>query len=64
MLQMTGVESNVIRDVKNLLVLNLEKRFPIDRLKVCGFLLDPSQLKIDIDIYWTRNQITKKILIK
>ena len=48
MLLSTERESSVIEELKYLLSQNLDARFPITPLNVCGFLLDPSQLKIDI----------------
>jgi hypothetical protein len=63
MLQITGMESPVIGEMKGLLTSNLDKRFPIDPLSICAFLLDPSQLKIDISFYLTQNQTTKELLL-
>jgi hypothetical protein len=45
------MESLVIRQIKTLLSASLDKRFPIDPLHICAFLLDPSQLKIDFIQY-------------
>jgi hypothetical protein len=63
MLQSTGTESSVIEELKHLLSENLDTRFPITPLNICGFLLDPSQLKIDIDRYLTQNKTTKEKLL-
>jgi hypothetical protein len=49
------MESSIIRQLKVLLSANLDKRFPVDPLHICPFLLDPSQLKIDIDCYLTQS---------
>ncbi|CAF3956132.1 unnamed protein product [Rotaria sp. Silwood1] len=43
------MESPVIRELKILLFENMNKRFPVLPLNICGFLLDPSQLKLDIN---------------
>lgn len=63
MLQVTGMESSVIKELKVLLAANLDKRFPITSLIICGFLLDPSQLKIDISRLLNLNQITKELVL-
>jgi hypothetical protein len=63
MLQITEMEPSVIRQLKVLLNKNLDKRFPVDPLHICSFLLDPSQLKVDIDRYLTQNQSTKESVL-
>ena len=56
------MESPVIRELKVLLTANLNKRFPVIPLNICAFLLDPSQLKLDIDRYLVQNQTKESIL--
>jgi hypothetical protein len=63
MLHSTATESSVIEELKHLLSKNLDKRFPITPLNICGFLLDPSQLKIDINRYLTQNNTTEEKLL-
>lgn len=63
MLHSTGTESSVIEELKHLLSEYLDTRFPITPLNICGFLLDPSQLKIDINRYLTQNKTTKEKLL-
>ncbi|CAF4101875.1 unnamed protein product, partial [Rotaria sordida] len=63
MLNITDMESSVIREFKILLFQNLNKRFPVIPLNICGFLLDPSQLKIDISRYLTQNRTTKELIL-
>ncbi|CAF1621955.1 unnamed protein product [Rotaria magnacalcarata] len=53
MLHSTGTESSVIEELQHLLSEYLDTRFPITPLNICGFLLDLSQLKIDINRYLT-----------
>jgi hypothetical protein len=57
------MESLVIQELKTLLSTNLDKRFPVIPLTICAFLLDPSQLKIDIDRYLVQNQTTKELIL-
>jgi hypothetical protein len=57
------MESPVIRELKLLLFQNMNKRFPVMPLNICGFLLDPSQLKIDISRYLTQNKTTKELIL-
>jgi hypothetical protein len=57
------MESSVIRELKVLLSANLDKRFPVEPLHVCAFLLDPSQLKIDIDRYLNQSRSTKELIL-
>ena len=53
----------VIQQMKHLLSINLDKRFPVFTMSICGFLLDPSQLKIDITRYLTQNGATKESIL-
>ncbi|CAF5054941.1 unnamed protein product, partial [Rotaria socialis] len=57
------MESPVIRELKILLLDNLNKRFPVVSLHICAFLLDPAQLKIDITRYLAQNQTTKELTL-
>ncbi|CAF1593420.1 unnamed protein product [Rotaria sp. Silwood1] len=63
MLHSTGTESSVIEELKHLFSEYLDTRFPITPLNICGFLLDPSQLKFDINRYLTQNKTTKEKLL-
>lgn len=63
MLNIDGMESTVIQELKFLLSENLNNRFPVVSLNICAFLLDPSQLKIDISRYLTQNQTTKELTL-
>lgn len=63
MVQLGLSESLVIREMKQLLSARLDHRFPVLPLHICGFLLDPSQLKIDIDRYLARNRTTRESLL-
>ncbi|CAF4538375.1 unnamed protein product [Rotaria socialis] len=63
MLHIDGMESTVIRELKFLLSENLNNRCPVAPLDICEFLLDPSQLKIDISRYLTQNQTTKELTL-
>ncbi|CAF4092727.1 unnamed protein product, partial [Rotaria sp. Silwood2] len=63
MLHITEMESPVIQELKILLFENLNKRYPVISLNMCAFLLDPSQLKIDITRYLTQNQTTKELTL-
>ncbi|CAF3611898.1 unnamed protein product [Rotaria sp. Silwood1] len=58
-----GTESLVIQDLKVLLSANLDNRFPVTPLYICAFLLDPSQLKIDISRYLTQCHTTKESIL-
>ncbi|CAM4956370.1 unnamed protein product [Rotaria socialis] len=62
-LNITEMESPVIRELKILLLDNLNKRFPVVSLHICAFLLDPAQLKIDITRYLAQNQTTKELTL-
>lgn len=63
MLLPIATDSIVIDELKSLLSKNLDKRFPITALNICGFLLDPSQLKIDINRYLSNKRQQKKKLL-
>lgn len=63
MLPITGMETTVIRELKLLLSENLDKRLPVTQLNICAFLLDPSQLKIDISRYLTGHRTTKESVL-
>lgn len=63
MAQLGVQESSVIREMKQLLSTHLDKRFPVLPLHICGFLLDPSQLKIDIDRYLAQNRTTRELML-
>ncbi|CAF3833892.1 unnamed protein product, partial [Rotaria sp. Silwood1] len=58
-----GLESLVIQDLKFLMSANLDNRFPVTSLYICAFLLDPSQLKIDISRYVTQCHTTKELIL-
>ncbi|CAF1583619.1 unnamed protein product, partial [Didymodactylos carnosus] len=58
-LHIIGIESSVIEELKLLLTQNLDKRFPITPINTCAFLLDPSQLKIDINRYLIQTNTTQ-----
>lgn len=60
MLQITGTESKVIHELKCLLSQNLDKWLPVSQLSICGFLLDPSQIKINIGHYLSINKTTRE----
>ena len=53
----------VIEELKLLLSENLNNRFPLTPLYICAFLLDPSQLKIDISRYLSQCQTTKELIL-
>ena len=63
MIQQNAQEPLVIREMKQLLSAHLDQRFPVLPLHICGFLLDPSQLKIDIDRYLVQHQTTRESLL-
>ena len=63
MLNISGIESPVILELKTLLFENMNKRFPVLPLYICGLLLDPSQLKIDISRYLNQNETTKESIL-
>ena len=63
MLNITSIESPVIRELKASLFENVDKRFPVLPLYICGLLLDPSQLKIDISRYLNQNESTKESIL-
>ena len=64
MLNITDMNSPVIRELKILLFGNLNKRIPMIPLNICAFfLLDPSQPKIDISRYLTQKSNNKRINI-
>ena len=63
MLKITDLESSAIRDFKPLLSATLDSRLPVNQLYICVFLLDPSQLKIDINPYLTHNGTTKELVL-
>ena len=63
MLDITGLESSTMRDFKLLLSATLDDRLPVNQLYICAFLLDPSQLKIDINPYLTHNGTTKELVL-
>ncbi|CAF3955873.1 unnamed protein product [Rotaria sp. Silwood1] len=62
-LNITDIESPVVRELKILLFENMNKRYPVLPLNICGFLLDPSQLKIDISRYLNQNRTTKEKIL-
>jgi hypothetical protein len=64
MVKIDGYETLVIRQMKQLLSTHLDQRFPVLPLNICGFLLDPSQLKIDITSYLVQNSTTRESLLK
>lgn len=57
------MESSVIQELKILLSENLDNRFPVVPLNICAFLLDPSQLKIDISRYLSQYNMTKELVL-
>ncbi|CAF3328276.1 unnamed protein product [Rotaria sp. Silwood2] len=58
-----GIKSLVIQELKFLLSENLDNRFPVTPLNISAFLLDPSQLKIDISRYLAQCQTTKELIL-
>lgn len=63
MLKNNEKDSTIIQELKLLLNENLDKRFPVEPLHICAFLLDPSQLKINIDRYLAQIQSTKESVL-
>ncbi|CAF3381668.1 unnamed protein product [Rotaria socialis] len=63
LLRIDGMESSVIEELKCLLSENLDNRFPVSHLNICAFLLDPSQLKIDISKYLAQCQTNKESIL-
>lgn len=63
MLQSDDTDATVIKDLKLLLSNNIDKRFPVTPLSICAFLLDPTQLKIDIDRYLNQHRLSKQSLL-
>ncbi|CAF1486934.1 unnamed protein product [Rotaria sordida] len=63
LLHIDGLESSVIQNLKCLISANLDNRFPVTSLYICAFLLDPSQLKIDINRYLTQCHTTKELIL-
>ncbi|CAF1526944.1 unnamed protein product [Rotaria magnacalcarata] len=63
LLRIDGMESSVIEELKCLLSENLDNRFPVSHLNICAFLLDPSQLKIDISRYLVQCQTNKESIL-
>ena len=53
----------MIEELKCLLSENLDNRFPVSLLNICAFLLDPSQLKIDISSYLAHCQKNKESIL-
>ena len=49
--------------MKTLLSGSLDERFPVLPINICAFLLDPSQLKIDIDRYLAQCKTTRESLL-
>ena len=53
----------MIEELKCLLSENLDNRFPVSPLKIYAFLLDSSQLKIDISSYLAHCQTNKESIL-
>ena len=64
MIQQSEQDPLVIREMKQLLSAHLDQRFPVLPLHICGFLLHPSELKIDIDRYLIQNRTTRASLLR
>lgn len=61
--EVSGRESPIIREMKCLASANLDNRYPVTELHICAFLLDPSQLKININRYLDHHQSTRKTIL-
>lgn len=59
-IQIHEQDAMVIQRLKHFLSIYLDQRFPISAISICGFLLDPSQLKIDITRYLVQHGLTKE----
>ena len=57
------MESSAIEELKCLVSENLDNRFPVSPLNICAFLLDPSELKIDISSYLAHCQTNKESIL-